>query len=102
MPRNLACFAYGREGEWEAFCLDFDLAVQGQSFEQVKEALGQAIDDYVDSALAEDEPAKSQLLARRAPLKVRLMWALRVFRDTIGGRSRNHDSTIGFPFACHA
>jgi hypothetical protein len=27
--RNFLCFAQGREGDWEAICVDFDIAAQG-------------------------------------------------------------------------
>ena len=102
MSRNLYCIASGHEGAWEAFCLDFDLAVQGRSFDEVKEGIRQAIVDYVDSAMAEAEPAKSQLLGRRAPFWTRLLWALRVFRDTISTGAQHRDPAIGFPVACPA
>jgi len=34
--RYLSAFARGRDESWEAFCLDFDLAVQGNSLEEVR------------------------------------------------------------------
>ncbi|WP_256445687.1 hypothetical protein [Skermanella sp. TT6] len=44
MRRAFACIAEGRDGEWEAFCLDLDLAVAGTSFEEVYRDLNKAID----------------------------------------------------------
>jgi hypothetical protein len=73
-PATLFCVARGHQGEWEAFCLDLDLAVQGRSFDEVKDQLERVVAGYVDSALAEPEPARSQLLHRRAPFSVRLTW----------------------------
>jgi predicted RNase H-like HicB family nuclease len=98
----LICVARGHEGDWEAFCLDFDLAVQGDSLMDVRTRLEDAIGDYVQAALAEDEPARTQLLNRRAPFSVRFYWALRFFIATIFGRNRDSDSTVGFPVSCHA
>jgi hypothetical protein len=98
----LVCVANGHAQEWEAFCLDFDLAVQGTSLIDVRSRLEDAIEDYVKAALVEAEPARSQLLNRRAPFLVRLKWALRFFTETISGRSRDSDSTVGFPVTCHA
>jgi hypothetical protein len=72
MHKPLVGIATGHGDEWEAFCLDFDLAAQGRSFEEVKCDLLQAINMYVDAALAEPEPARSQLLSREAPFFVRL------------------------------
>ncbi len=98
----LVCIARGHAGQWEALCLDFDLAVQGVSLPEVKDRLEEAIGDYVTAASAEAEPARSQLLGRRAPFFVRLAWGLRFFRGTIFGRNRSSDSTVGFPVTCHA
>ena len=52
MADKSVCFAKGRPGEWEAICLDYDIAVQGRSFEEVEKFLSEAIDDYVESAEA--------------------------------------------------
>ena len=35
MRKLLRCYAERHHGQWEAFCLDFDIAVQGSSFEEV-------------------------------------------------------------------
>jgi predicted RNase H-like HicB family nuclease len=98
----LVCIARGHDRTWEAFCLDFDLAVQGRSLEEVRASLELAIKDYIGAAQAEAEPARSQLLHRRAPFFVRLIWAFRFFSRTIFGRNRDSDSTVGFPVSCHA
>jgi hypothetical protein len=104
MDRRVIGVARGRRDEWEAFCLDFDLAVQGRSFEEVRVSLERAIHMYVDAALAEAEPVRSRLLARRAPFSVRLTWALRVFWSTLAIRATRRDSnpdTVEF-IACPA
>ncbi|HEV2563199.1 MAG TPA: hypothetical protein VGT78_13755 [Rhizomicrobium sp.] len=98
----LVCVARGHAQDWEAFCLDFDLAVQGVSLEDVRDRLEDAIEDYVHAAMSEAEPTRSQLMGRRAPFFVRLQWALRFFIGTISGRNLNSDSTVGFPVTCHA
>ncbi len=98
----LICVAHGHEGAWEALCLDFDLAVQGRSLSEVRNSLENAINDYVDAARAEAEPARSKLLNRRAPFAVRFMWAIRFFTRTIFGQNSASDSTVGFPVSCHA
>jgi predicted RNase H-like HicB family nuclease len=103
LKQPLVCIATGHGDEWEAFCLDFDLAVQGRSFEEVKRDLRQAIEMYVEAALAEPEPARSQLLSREAPFFVRLMWACRLFIVIISRRA-NRDTAfpIEFPVTCPA
>jgi predicted RNase H-like HicB family nuclease len=64
MSKAVLCVASGRDSQWEAFCLDYDLAVQGQSFEEVRGLLKDAIEMYVDTAVKEPEPNRSRLLAR--------------------------------------
>lgn len=101
MRDNLYCIASGHGREWEAFCLDFDLAVQGSSFDEVHDLLDGAIRMYVERVMIEPEPARTQLLNRKAPFFVRVSWGLRLFRSVISGHT-DRDSTIGFPLACHA
>ena len=98
MRDNLYCIASGRGDQWEAFCLDLDLAVQGRSFEEVHRFLAKAIHMYVERAMEEPEPTRSQLLNRKAPFLVRLSWGLRLFRSVISDKT----DPIGFPIACHA
>jgi predicted RNase H-like HicB family nuclease len=47
--RSLHCYAEGRNGDWEAICLDLDIAVQGGSFEEVFGSLREAISLYLES-----------------------------------------------------
>src|SRR3954469_11259802 len=101
-PEPFFCIARQEDGIWEAFCLDLDLAVQGDSFDEVRNDLGRMIVSYLESAQAEAEPARSQLLNRRAPFFVRLSWGLRFLAAAVFGRSRHHDPTIGFPVSCPA
>ena|SRR5215467_6141897 len=99
----VVCIATGRGDQWEAFCLDFDIVVQGRSFDEVRCYLNDAIVMYLEAVLAEPEPDRSRLLARKAPFFVRLMWAWRSLRSTVSGRTRGDDSAIvEFPVACPA
>jgi predicted RNase H-like HicB family nuclease len=65
--KQVLCFAQWRDGDWEGICLDFDIAVQGRSFEEVKAALEEAVDTYVEDALREEQSVARQLLRRAAP-----------------------------------
>jgi hypothetical protein len=103
MDKALACIARGHGDQWEAFCLDFDLAVQARSFDDARTRLVDAVVDYVETAMKEPEPVRSRLLRRRAPLRVRLAWAARLFLATVARPgSRPKDPPIGFPVACPA
>jgi hypothetical protein len=79
IPESALCVASGHGSRWEAFCLDFDLAVQGESLEEVRALLGGAIQMYIQTAVAEPEPNRSRLLDRKVPFLIRLMLAWRVF-----------------------
>ena len=63
------CYAEQEDDCWVAVCLSFNLAAQGDSFEEVKTKLESMLAEYVHDALAgEDKPYAAQLLSRRAPL----------------------------------
>jgi len=94
------CVARGRDHEWEAFCLDFDLAVQGRSYDEVSARLKMAIHHYVETATAEPEPTRTQLLTRRVPLGTRVLWRWRVIWWNLFGRKVAEESTFGFPVPC--
>ena len=100
MP-NIMCFAKGHEGAWEALCVDYDIAVQGTSFDDVRRELIDAIEAYVATARAEDAQTRVRLLNRRAPLHVRLAWIFRIvragFRSRMGG-----ETSAAFPVSCAA
>lgn len=72
MRRVLRCYAEGHEGGWEAFCLDLDIAVQGESFEEVFHALSDAIKLHVETVMTLPEAERARLLDRPAPLGIRL------------------------------
>jgi hypothetical protein len=71
--RMVHCYAEGRPGHWEAFCIDFDIAVQGSSLDEVRAKLHDAIELYINSVFdlpnAED---RARLLNRQAPWVFRL------------------------------
>lgn len=73
----LRCFADTSNGQWQVFCLDLDLAAQGDTLDEAKQKLESQISEYVFDALAgEDQAYSDQLLSRRAPLRlwVRYYW----------------------------
>ena len=68
-PKELIvkCYAKQEEDMWVAVCLDFCLATQGDSLNEVKRKLEEQITFYVGKAL-EDKEYGNQLLGRRAPV----------------------------------
>jgi predicted RNase H-like HicB family nuclease len=68
----LRCYAEGHAGSWQAYCLDFDLAVQGESFEGVYRSLQDAIALYVETVKELPEAERRRFFERKAPLSLRL------------------------------
>lgn len=108
MPKlPVTCIARGHEGHWEAICLDFNIAAQGESFQEVERLLFEAVTSYVEDALKEDEPTRTQLLSRQAPLSVRLSWFGGLLWAALCGRIDHHDgdassATVPFAVPCPA
>jgi hypothetical protein len=103
MRRFLTCVAREHSGGvWEALCLDFDIAVQGRSFDEVKNQLDVALTSYVTDAMAEDEKTRAALLNRRAPLFARISWLWHFVVRGLFGRNHDNDSDVGFQVACRA
>jgi predicted RNase H-like HicB family nuclease len=93
----LRCYAEGRDGEWEAICLDLDIAVQGRSFEDVFRSLRKAIALYLQTIADLRPDERRLLLRRRTPLSVRLKFvidAVRVLLSAHRGRKRRHLFTM--------
>jgi predicted RNase H-like HicB family nuclease len=102
MSQYIYGIAHGRNGQWEAFSLDFDLAVQGSSFEEVSDLLREAVKAYVATAMEQPEPIRSRLLRRSVPLRVKLVWGLKIALWTMFHKKRTEESTFGFPVLCPA
>lgn len=100
--KYLICVARRRGNQWEANCLDLDIAVQGTSFSDVKERLDSAVHSYIEDALQESEPDRTALLSRRAPLRARITWMWPFIVRALFDRSRDGDSPVGFQVECRA
>lgn len=102
VEKRLLCFARGRSGEWEAICLDLDLAVQGSSFDEVRDLLIECIGTYLVDAGAEDERNAARLLNRRAPFLVRLRYALGWLVHVLRRRNFSDEYQASFELPCRA
>jgi predicted RNase H-like HicB family nuclease len=95
--RTLHCYAEGRNGDWEAICLDLDIAVQGGSFQEVFSSLREAISLYLETVTDLSPQERRALLHRPAPFPMRhrfLTPALRgLFVGSNGDRQR-HQFTV--------
>ena len=76
MKDAATCYAWGNADGWEAICVDFDLAAQGDSFEEVRSELSDAIDTFVTYAAELPELERGRLLNRKALVGLRLKLAI--------------------------
>ena len=67
----LRCFAEGGSSGWEATCIDLDISVQGNSFEEVRAFLNDGIAMYFESVKSLPESERVELIFRKAPFMVR-------------------------------
>lgn len=98
--RKVTCYAWGVPGDWEALCVDFDLAAQGKSLEEVRRELGDAIETYLEYIDEMPENERTRFLNRKAPLglRLRLAFLCRVFalRDSLKLRASGGTIRTGF------
>lgn len=95
--RILHCYASGRDGDWEAICLDLDVAVQGGSFDDVHRSLRDAVTLYLETVGTLPEEQRGHLLHRSAPLGVRLKflgYSLRSLVQLDDGERYHHQFTM--------
>lgn len=78
-----------RPGNWEAVCLDFDLAVQGGSFDEVYRELNESISIYLEYVRSLPEGERARFLGRRIPFALRLRFILALFVSTLFKNSGN-------------
>ena len=100
--RKLLCSAEGSGNQWQALCLDFDIAVQGASFAEVQQSLSEAISDFVEAADMENEPARAKLLGRRTPVWVRLSMGLGNLAHFVFGPKQGAALQASFEVPCRA
>ena len=73
--KPIRIFGY-REGDvWQAYCIDFNLAAQADTAEEVRSIMLEMVKTYVDDALEGQDKAHADVfLNRKAPLSIRLKY----------------------------
>ena len=74
--RQATCYAWGKPGAWEALCVDYDIAVQGENLEQVRLELADAVSTFLDYVASLPAPEQAAFLTRKAPRLLRWRLAL--------------------------
>ncbi len=76
MKNAATCYAWGRSGNWEAICVDYDLTAQGESLEEVRQELGDAIETFLSRVRELPKSEQAKLLDRKAPFALRTRLAV--------------------------
>jgi len=102
MNKTLICYAVENNDGWEAICVDFDIAVQGKTFNEVYETLGMAICTYIEDVAKEAPDQHYRLLHRAVPWYVKLPMQLRFLRAWLLSNKDNNGGSAGFTLPCNA
>ncbi len=100
MRKLLRCYAERHQGRWEAFCVDFDIAVQGSSFEEVYHQLNVAVTDYIERVNELPSQDRQRLLRRRAPFWSRLRFLFAFLYAALRSTGSDDDERHGYTVAC--
>ena len=80
MKNLIRIHAEGQDKLWKVVCLDFDVAVRGDSFQDALESLDIAMSEYVQYIRRLPEDEQSALLGRKAPFALLIKFAWLVFQ----------------------
>lgn len=97
------CYAEGTTDHWEAFCLNFDLAVQGKSFDEVYRELNEMIQSYLETVSTYPAEDRRRLLNRRVPFAMRAkVMAMYIWAFVFGEKSDKERHNYMSPTVCAA
>jgi len=102
---TVRCIVEPKNGQWQAFSLEFGLAAQADSMEDAKRRLDLMIRSYVyDALVGEDREHAHELLLRRATWRVYFRYYMACISSKPGARSNHayHDPLALEPKACSA
>ncbi len=94
MNKAIWCYAEGQQGNWEAICLDFDLSVQGESFDAVYRDLHESILMYLDYIEGLPKGEQVQFLNRKVPLGLRLKFISTLFLSAFKQNGKDRASFL--------
>ncbi|ROO32801.1 type II toxin-antitoxin system HicB family antitoxin [Salinisphaera japonica] len=96
---QLRCYAEGQSGDWQAICLDLDIAVQGETFDQVNSELREAITLFLEEVKECSQADQKRLLRRRAPLRMRLKYAWLLLKNNSDDNDKSERHEFSYPAA---
>lgn len=98
---SFLCFAHGGRDGWEAICIDLDIAIQADSFEEARAVLVEAIHEYYQAALQEAPAIRGSLLDRRSPFWTTFGLTMKLIAFNIF-RGSKREAQASFPVICPA
>lgn len=75
--RVIKIYVWGSDSDWRAICANFDIAVQGNSLNDVESLMEEAVVCYFEELEHLSKCDAKRLLKRRAPLWLRLWLHIR-------------------------
>lgn len=79
-PDKLVLRCYGhkiKQGKWFGVCLEFNLAAEANSPDELRQKIGDMISSYIETVLdTEDNTSIPALLSRRSPIRNWLIYYL--------------------------
>jgi hypothetical protein len=100
---HVTCFAWGQANQWEALCVDYDIAATGRTFDDVRQRLHEAIADYLALVEQEAPEDRHRLLNRKSPWHLRAqLWAAYGLHRIVQRLGKRDGGTIEFTLPCHA
>ena len=95
MSLKFRCYSYGNGENWEAVCVDLDIAVFGASTNEVEDALDKCIQTYLERVADLPPEERRRFLARKSPWYVRFKLALMTWLYSLRGtRDRSREFTL--------
>ena len=85
MNRAFHCYVCPCDGRWHAICVDFDVAVDGDSPREAEESLATAVDMHLEALSEYPADERGRFLARRTPWPVRLRLAAEAWLGAVRG-----------------
>ena len=92
---SLRCYAYAKDGTWQAICVDLDIATFAESLDEVKASLATCIEMYlegIDELPVED---RRRLLTGKTPWPVRAKLATLAWLSRLRLRRVIADHPVG-------
>ena len=101
MNRGLLCTLEERDGRWEAICLDLDIAVAADTFDDALRDLEQGIRSYIEAAGQEAPADRERLMSRSAPISLRVKSVAKFLLLALTHRADRHQGGGSFILPCH-